>query len=92
MANAVVTIKIMPTSPDVDMEALKIAVKEKIVAFAGEGETRDAIEPVAFGLKSLNIRFVMDEALGSPDAMEEGIQAIEGVNSFEVTDVRRALG
>jgi translation elongation factor EF-1beta len=34
----------------------------------------------------------MDEALGSPDALEETIRGIEGVQSVEVTDVRRAIG
>lgn len=92
MAKAVVTIKIMPESPDVDMEALKVAVLEKVAAFAGEGDTRQAIEPVAFGLKALKITFVMEESLGSPDALQEPLEALEGVNSFEVTDVRRAVG
>ena len=92
MANAVVTIKVMPESPEVNMEELKEKVLKKITEFAGEGDTRVSIEPVAFGLKSLNIIFVMDESLGSPDALEEGIKSIEGVNSFEVTDVRRAVG
>ncbi len=92
MANAVVTIRVMPESPEVNMDVLKDKVLEKIKDFAGEGDTRVSIEPVAFGLKSLNIIFVMDESLGSPDALEDKITAIEGVNSFEVTDVRRAVG
>ena len=92
MAMAVVTMKIMPDSPDVNMETLEVAAKEKIAAFAGEGDTRTEIEPIAFGLKALKITFVMDEALGSPDALEEPITSIEGINSFEIVDVRRAVG
>lgn len=92
MANAVVTIKIMPVSPDVDLDAVKESALIAIENFAGEGDTKVDIQPVAFGLKSLNIIFVMDEALGSPDALEESIMEIEGVNSFEVSDVRRAIG
>ncbi|MFC1686899.1 elongation factor 1-beta family protein [Nanoarchaeota archaeon] len=48
--------------------------------------------PIAFGLKAINIIFAMDEAKGSPDVLEEKITAIDGVQSFEVIDVRRAIG
>jgi translation elongation factor aEF-1 beta len=51
-----------------------------------------SVEPVAFGLKSLNIIFVMDESLGSPDPLAESISEFEDVASAEITDVRRALG
>jgi len=34
----------------------------------------------------------MDEQKGSTDPLEKEIQAIEGVNSVEVIDVRRAIG
>lgn len=92
MTNAVVTIKVMPESPDVNIEELEKKVKEKITAFAGEGDTKVTIEPVAFGLKSLNIIFVMDESIGSTEPLEKEVDSIEGVNSIEVTDVRRAVG
>lgn len=92
MATAIATMKIMPDSPDVDMEALEAKVQVEIAKFAGEGDTRTEIEPIAFGLKALKITFVMDEELGSPDALEEPITKLEGVNSFEIIDVRRALG
>ena len=92
MANAIVTIKVMPESPDVDLSALSVKVKEKIADFAGEGDTREEIEPVAFGLSALKITFVMDEAKGSPEPVEREIDALDGVNSVEVVDVRRAIG
>lgn len=92
MANAVVTIKVMPDSPEVNLEELEAKVNEKITAFAGEGDTKVSIEPVAFGLKSINIIFVMDESKGSTEPLEKEIESIEGVNSIEVTDVRRAVG
>lgn len=89
---AVVTMKIMPDSPDVDLKALEVKAKEQIAIFAGEGDTRTEIEPIAFGLSALKITFVMDEALGSPDALEEPITKLKDVNSFEIVDVRRAVG
>lgn len=92
MANAIITIKIMPTSPEVDLMTLKTQILEKIEAFAGKGDTKSEIEPIAFGLNALNIIFIMDENLGSPDVLADQIVEFEGVNSAEITDVRRAIG
>ena len=92
MAKVVVTLNIMPQSPEIDLEALENSAKEKIFAFAGETETKSEIEPIAFGLKALKILYVMDEAKGSTDELEKQISEISGVNSVEVTDVRRAVG
>ncbi len=92
MANAIVTIKIMPESPDIDLAKIEEEAKKLIIEFAGEGETKTEIEPVAFGLKAVKILFVVDEAKGSPDQVSDKIAELEGVNSSEVTDVRRAIG
>lgn len=92
MAMAIATMKIMPVSPEEDLAVIEEKAKAIVKGFAGEGETRVEIEPIAFGLKALKITFVMDEDKGSPDAIEEDILAIPGVNSFEIIDVRRAVG
>ncbi len=92
MADVVVSLRIMPSSPDVDLDSIFSAAKEAIVSFAGNENMRQEIQPVAFGLKSLNITFVMDEKKGSTDALEESISKLEGVESVEVTDVRRTIG
>lgn len=93
MAKAIVTLKIMPESPDVDLKAIEEATIEKINAFCGEdGEKRISQEPIAFGLKAIKIIFVMDEKQGTTDPLEQEIAGIEGVNSVDVVDVRRAIG
>lgn len=95
MATAVVTVRIMPESPETDLTEIQKKVQEEIRKFTGRrdpADQRPTIEPIAFGLKALNIIFTMDEKLGSPDSIEGKITAIEGVQSFEVTDVRRAIG
>ncbi|MCD4759958.1 elongation factor 1-beta [archaeon] len=92
MALAVATIKVMPISPDTDLEALETKVKVVIKDFVGEKETKTEIEPVAFGLKALKILFVMEEGLGSPDPVAEKVSEFEEVNSAEISDVRRAIG
>lgn len=92
MADVICTITIMPESPEVNIEELKEKVNEKIADFAGEGENKVEITPVAFGLKSLNITFVMDESKGSTEPLEKSCSELENVASAEITDVRRAMG
>ena len=91
MADIVVTLKIMPTSPEVDLEKVKEEAEVEIKEFGGELGKHE-IEPVAFGIQSLNLFFVMDESLGSTEELEENLKKIKGVESVVVSDVRRALG
>jgi elongation factor 1-beta len=92
MAKAIITIKIMPESPDIDLSKISPQIEAKINAFAGEGDRKKEIEPIAFGLNALKIIFVMDEKKGSTEPLEKDISGIEGVQSVEVVDVRRAIG
>ena len=92
MADVVVTMKIMPNSPDVDLTKVESEALDKIKSYTGMDNYKTEQEPVAFGLKAVKILFVMDEAKGATDPLEEDVSSIEGVNSVEITDVRRAIG
>lgn len=90
MGTALITIKIMPTAPDVDLDEIQKSAEAIISEHEGQKPTA-TIEPVAFGLNSLNISFSRDENLDN-DEMLEKVQNIENVNSAEITDFRRAFG
>ena len=92
MAKAIVTSRVMPESPEIDLTKLEENCLNKIKEFCGEVETKVEIEPIAFGLKALKITFVMDESLGSTEPLENSISSLEEVSSFEIIDVRRAIG
>ena len=92
MAQVVVTLKIMPQSPEVNLEKLEFKAKEEIFKFCNSQEFKTQIQPIAFGLKALIIYFVMDEKIGTTDRLEQAISQLEGVESVEVPDVRRAVG
>ncbi len=92
MAKVVVTIKIMPESPETDLREIEKDSKYYIQRFVGETEFKVEEEDVAFGLKALKITFVMNEARGSTDPLEDQLRNIDGVNSVEVIDVRRTIG
>ncbi len=91
MANIAVKLKVMPASPDVDLEKLKKWCKEKIVGHGGEVFEVEE-DPIAFGLKALIFTCLFDEKKGGLEPLEEKLGASKDVNSAEVIDVRRAVG
>ncbi|MDD5086286.1 MAG: elongation factor 1-beta [Candidatus Nanoarchaeia archaeon] len=91
MASVVITLRIMPESVETDLKSIEEKVKTFVSTYGGEvGKIEE--KPVAFGLKALEIIFVSNEDIGSTDKLESNIASIQGVNSVEVTDVRRAIG
>jgi elongation factor 1-beta len=92
MTNIIITLKIMPKSPEIDLNSVEEQAKKHIAEFAGKTEFKSEQEPIAFGLKALKIIFVMDESKGSTEELENKIKEISGISSVEVVDVRRAVG
>lgn len=81
----------MPESPETDLKIIEKKAKVFIAEYGGDvGKSEE--KPVAFGLKALELIFVSNEDIGSTDKLEQNVASIEGVNSVEVTDVRRAIG
>lgn len=91
MTDMIVTFKIMPETPDVNLEGIQEKATASINEFGGEVGKVD-IEPIAFGLKALMLVFVVNEDKGSTEELEAKITDFEGVQSVQVTDMRRALG
>jgi elongation factor 1-beta len=91
MADVVITLKIMPCSPDTNLDELEAKVMPLIAKFGGEVGKKE-IEPIAFGLKALKLYFVMSEDIGSTDDLEAEISKLDEVEGVEIADVRRAVG
>ncbi len=92
MARVIVTLQLMPNSPEVDLKHVKEHADVEITKFAGEPSARAEEKPIAFGLKALVLTFIADEAKGGTDELEAALVKIHGVESVQVTDVRRAVG
>lgn len=96
MASVIVTLRIMPKGPDVNLDKVYDEACKHIRNFVDQkhkdGEIRKEIEPIGFGLKALKLLFVMDESLGSTEKLEESIKTLPDVESAEAIDVRRAIG
>ena len=88
MYEVVAILKVMPESPDVDLDALKESVKS--VLNDGEFE-RVEEEPIGFGLVALNVTIVVDDGEGGTEPAEQAIADLDEVQSVEVTDVRRLM-
>jgi len=90
MGTALLKIKIMPESPDANLEQIKENA-EKII-LENQGKTpRFEEEPIAFGLIALITSFSIDESIPT-DPFTENIKNIDNVSSAEIIDFRRAFG
>ncbi|MBE6490283.1 MAG: elongation factor 1-beta [Methanobrevibacter sp.] len=89
MGEVLTTMKIMPDSPDVDLEAIKAAIKDSMPEGAKLHDISE--EPIAFGLVAIILNFITEDGEGGSEPVEEMVSAIEGVASFEITGVGRLM-
>ena len=88
MGDVAVTLKVMPESPEVDLESLKEQIKDAV----GEKEfERIEEEPIGFGLIALNVTIVVDDGEGGSEPAEQAIAALEDVATVEVTHMTRLM-
>jgi elongation factor 1-beta len=92
MARVIIDFKVMPESVEIDLEKIKEILKSNIEEFEGNIIGDMSEEPVAFGLKSVMVKFSYDEKKGSTDDLEDKISSEEGIQSVEVVGVSRAMG
>lgn len=92
MAKAIITFKLMPESPEVELEGIKEEAK-KIAKDSGSiGEMQIKEEPIAFGLKAVLV-LAMYEVEGTDfDAIAAEMGKIENIQSSEVAKMDLALG
>lgn len=89
MGEVVATIKLMPESPDVDLEK----IKEDIIKSIPEDAEFHKIEedPIAFGLVALKLMVVVGDTEGGTEKVEENLSKVENISSVEVEDIRRLM-
>lgn len=90
MGTAGIKIKIMPTSPEVDLETIKSSAQKYIENKGGRNSKFDE-EPIAFGLKAIIAYFEWPEEK-ELEEVEEGLKKLENVASIQIIDMRRLLG
>lgn len=87
MGDVAAVIKVMPGSPDVDLDALQ----EALEAAAPEGTQIQGFdrEEVAFGLTALLPTVVVPDGEGGTEAVEEAFSTVDRVESVAVEQVGR---
>jgi elongation factor 1-beta len=89
MGEVAVQIKVMPQSPEVDLEQLK-----RKIEFALPNDARlygFDIQPIAFGVNALLVTVIVGDVEGGTDSIEEVLSRVDGVESIQVVTATRML-
>jgi elongation factor 1-beta len=92
MARAIITFKLMPESPEIDLEPIKKKAQEIAQKSGAIGQMQVKEDPIAFGLKAVLVlaMYTVDDT--NFEAIAEKMQQISGVQSAEVAKMDLALG
>ncbi len=87
MGKVAATLKVMPNSPELDLDTLE----ERLSNSLPEGAKINNVkrEDVAFGLVALLPTVLVPDDAGGTDAVEEAFAEVEGVESVGVENVTR---
>jgi elongation factor 1-beta len=87
MGKVAANMKIMPQSPEIDLDELQ----ERLEASLPEGAQINGFErdDVAFGLVALLPTVIVADDAGGTEVVEEAFADVEGVESVSVEDVGR---
>ena len=87
MARLVARIRIMPADAESNLDAVIDSIKKSIPQ--GMQMKGHALEPIAFGLKAVVGDFLLEDAEGQMDKLEEAIKNSEGVGEIDVMNISR---
>ena len=87
MSRLVVRVKILPFDAETNLDVVSKSLTYNIPS--GMELNSVTKEPVAFGLFSLLIDFIMDDSEGQMDKLEHFLESTHGVGQFEVVTMSR---
>ena len=83
-------IKLIPSSPDLDLKEIEEEIRKKSLK-AGAVNIELSEEPIAFGLKAIIATLAWPEEKDT-EIIESVLKKIPNVSSLDVIDYRRAVG
>ncbi|HKU49312.1 MAG TPA: elongation factor 1-beta [Nitrososphaera sp.] len=87
MARLVARIRILPAEAESNLDAVVQSIKSSMPE--GMEMKGHAMEPIAFGLKAIVGDFLLEDAEGQMDKLEDSIRGIDGVGELEVMNISR---
>lgn len=87
MARLVARIRILPAEAESNLDSVVQSLKSSIPQ--GMEMKGHALEPIAFGLKAIVGDFLLEDAEGQMDKLEDMIKNVEGVGEIEVMNISR---
>ncbi len=92
MARAIITFKLMPISPEADLEPIKKKAQDIAQKNGAIGQLQVKEEPIAFGLNAVLVMAMYNVDDTNFEAIAEKMQQIPDVQSAEVAKMDLALG
>ena len=88
MGMAAIKFRVMPEGIEVDLDALQAKIEATVIESGAELHGID-VKPFAYGLMALETTVMIPDKVGGgiPDAVEEAIGELEGVQSVEVLEM-----
>jgi elongation factor 1-beta len=87
MARLIARIRIMPADAESNLDSVVSSIKSSMPE--GMEMKGHAMEPIAFGLKAIVGDFILEDAEGQMDRLEETIKGVEGVGEIDVMNISR---
>jgi len=87
MARLVARIRILPAEAESNLDSVVQSIKSSIPQ--GMEMKGHALEPIAFGLKAIVGDFLLEDAEGQMDKLEDMIKNVEGVGEIDVMNISR---
>ena len=79
--------RIMPEGADTDLDALQQSIKDALPEFATMQNCE--AKPFAFGMKALEIGFVVEDEEGNNDKVETAVTGVASVQGVELLEMGR---
>ncbi|HJS68792.1 MAG TPA: elongation factor 1-beta [Nitrososphaera sp.] len=87
MARLIARIRIMPADAESNLDSVVQSIKTSMPQ--GMEMKGHAMEPIAFGLKAIVGDFLLEDAEGQMDKLEETIKGVDGVGEIDVMNISR---
>ncbi|HXV47117.1 MAG TPA: elongation factor 1-beta [Nitrososphaera sp.] len=87
MARLIARIRIMPADAESNLDSVVSSIKSSMPE--GMEMKGHAMEPIAFGLKAIVGDFILEDAEGQMDRLEETIKGVDGVGEIDVMNISR---